>query len=86
VSRAAGETAPILFTAAAYFLPSLPNSVFDQTMALPYHLYILSTQSINVKATAGLQYGTALVLLGLVLALNLVAIVLRVYFRRKYRW
>jgi phosphate transport system permease protein len=86
VSRAAGETAPILFTAAAYFLPSLPGSVFDQTMALPYHLYILSTQSINVKATQGLQYGTALVLLGLVLALNLAAIVLRVYFRRKYRW
>ena len=86
VSRAAGETAPILFTAAAYFLPSLPSSVFDQTMALPYHLYILSTQSINVRATQGLQYGTALVLLGLVLALNLAAIVLRVYFRRKYRW
>ena len=86
VSRAAGETAPILFTAAAYFLPSLPSSAFDQTMALPYHLYILSTQSINVKATQGLQYGTAFVLLGLVLALNLAAIVLRVYFRRKYRW
>ncbi len=86
VSRAAGETAPILFTAAAYFLPRLPDSVLDQTMALPYHLYILSTQSINVRATQGLQYGTALVLLGLVLALNLSAIVLRIYFRRKYRW
>ncbi|MFH0817581.1 MAG: phosphate ABC transporter permease PstA [Candidatus Micrarchaeota archaeon] len=86
VSRAAGETAPILFTAAAYFLPRLPDSIFDQTMALPYHLYILSTQSINVRETQGLQYGTALVLLGLVLALNLSAILLRVYFRRKYRW
>lgn len=86
VSRAAGETAPILFTAAAYFLPKIPTSFFDQTMALPYHLYILSTQSINTKATQGLQYGTALVLLGLVLALNLSAIMLRFYFRRKYRW
>ncbi len=86
VSRAAGETAPILFTAAAYFLPRLPSSIFDQTMTLPYHLYILSTQSINVKATQGLQYGTALVLLGLVLLLNLSAIGLRLYFRRKYRW
>jgi phosphate transport system permease protein len=86
VSRAAGETAPILFTAAAYFLPSLPSSVFDQTMALPYHLYILSTQSFNLKATEHLQYGTALVLLGLVLALNLAAIIVRSHFRRKYRW
>ena len=86
VGRAAGETAPILFTVAAYFLPRLPTSVFDQTMALPYHLYILSTQSINVRATQGLQYGTALVLLALVLALNLSAILLRLYFRRKYRW
>lgn len=86
VSRAAGETAPILFTVAAYFLPRLPGSVFDQTMALPYHLYILSTQSINVRATQPLQYGTALVLLGIVLALNLSAIMLRFYFRRKYRW
>ncbi len=86
VSRAAGETAPILFTVAAYFLPRMPNSIFDQTMALPYHLYILSTQSINVKSTQPLQYGTALVLLGLVLVLNLSAITLRFYFRRKYRW
>ncbi|MFH1447261.1 MAG: phosphate ABC transporter permease PstA [Candidatus Micrarchaeota archaeon] len=86
VSRAAGETAPILFTVAAYFLPRVPGSMFDQTMALPYHLYILSTQSINVRATQPLQYGTALVLLGIVLALNLTAILLRFYFRRKYRW
>ena len=86
ISRSAGETAPILFTAAAYFLPSLPTSVFDQTMALPYHLYILSTQSFNLKATEHLQYGTALVLLALVLALNLSAILVRSHFRRKYRW
>jgi phosphate transport system permease protein len=86
ISRSAGETAPILFTAAAYYLPSLPSSAFDQTMALPYHLYILSTQSFNLKATEHLQYGTALVLLALVLALNLSAIVVRSHFRRKYRW
>jgi phosphate transport system permease protein len=86
LGRAAGETAPILFTAAAYFLPSIPSSIFSQTMALPYHLYILSTQSFNLKATEHLQYGTALVLLALVLAMNMAAIVLRAHFRRKYRW
>jgi phosphate transport system permease protein len=86
LGRAAGETAPILFTAAAYFLPSLPSSIFDQTMALPYHLYILSTQSFNLQATQHLQYGTALVLLALVLFLNLGAIILRAHYRRKYRW
>lgn len=86
LGRAAGETAPILFTAAAYFLPSLPSSVFDQTMALPYHLYILSTQSFNLQATQHLQYGTALVLLALVLFLNLGAIILRAHYRRKYQW
>lgn len=86
LGRAAGETAPILFTAAAYFLPTLPSSIFSQTMALPYHLYILSTQSFNLKATEHLQYGTALVLLALVLAMNLAAIVLRAHFRKKYRW
>ena len=86
ISRSAGETAPILFTAAAYYLPRLPSSIFDQTMALPYHLYILSTQSFNLKATEHLQYGTALVLLALVLALNLSAIIVRSHFRKKYRW
>ncbi|MEM2137520.1 MAG: phosphate ABC transporter permease PstA [Candidatus Anstonellaceae archaeon] len=86
LGRAAGETAPILFTAAAYFLPSLPSSIFDQTMALPYHLYILSTQSFNLKATQPMQYGTALVLLVLVLLLNLSAIILRSHYRRKYQW
>lgn len=86
LGRAAGETAPILFTAAAYFLPSLPSSIFDSTMALPYHLYILSTQSFNLQATQHLQYGTALVLLALVLFLNLGAIILRLHYRRKYQW
>jgi len=86
VGRAAGETAPILFTAAAFFLPQLPTSVFDQVMALPYHLYILATQHPNAAAVRPQQYGTALVLLLLVLGVNLVAIMIRYHFRRKYRW
>lgn len=86
VSRACGETAPILFTVAAYFLPSLPQSIFDQTMALSYHLYIMATQSINPKNTLPIQYGTALVLLLVVLGINLIAIIIRSYYRKKYRW
>ncbi|MBN1584447.1 MAG: phosphate ABC transporter permease PstA [Anaerolineae bacterium] len=82
--RAAGETAPILFTVAAFYLPSLPRSLFDQTMALPYHLYVISTQVPGMPAQ--IQYGTALVLLALVLSLNLVASVVRSYFRRKRQW
>ncbi|MBI5058758.1 phosphate ABC transporter permease PstA [candidate division KSB1 bacterium] len=86
VGRAAGETAPILLTVAAFFLPRLPNSIFDQVMALPYHLYILATQLPDVDKVRPMQYGTALVLLILVLGLNLVAIFLRMHFRKKYRW
>ncbi|MFM1922133.1 MAG: hypothetical protein RLZZ303_3767 [Candidatus Hydrogenedentota bacterium] len=86
VGRAAGETAPILLTVAAFFLPSLPQSVYDQAMALPYHLYILATQSPDPEAVRGNQYGTALVLLLLVLGLNLCAILLRYRFRKKYKW
>jgi phosphate transport system permease protein len=86
VGRAAGETAPILLTVAAFYLPKLPHSVFDQVMALPYHLYILSTQLPDVDAVKPMQYGTALVLVALVLGLNLIAIFLRIHFRRKYRW
>jgi phosphate transport system permease protein len=82
--RAAGETAPILFTVAAFFLPSLPHSPFDQTMALPYHLYVISTQVPGMPET--IQYGTALVLLGLVLSINIVASVIRSHFRRKRQW
>ena len=82
--RAAGETAPILFTVATFFLPRLPLSVFDQTMALPYHLYVVSTQVPGMPM--GIQYGTALVLLVLVLSLNLVATLIRSYFRRKRQW
>lgn len=86
VGRAAGETAPILLTAAAFFLPRLPRSVFDPVMALPYHLYILATQHPDVERVRPLQYGTAFVLVALVLLANLAAIVLRSYYRKKYRW
>lgn len=86
IGRAAGETAPILLTVAAFFLPKLPKSVFDQVMALPYHLYILATQHPEAEKVRPLQYGTALVLLLLVLGLSLIAILLRMHFRKKYRW
>ncbi len=84
IGRAAGETAPILFTVAAFYLPQLPASVFDQAMALPYHLYVISTQVPNVDEKV--RYGTALVLLTIVLFMNLVAIVIRYKFRKKKKW
>jgi phosphate transport system permease protein len=84
LGRAAGETAPILFTVAAFYLPRLPGSVFDQAMALPYHLYVISTQVPNVDEKT--RYGTALVLLTLVLFMNLVAIVIRYQFRKRKKW
>lgn len=84
LGRAAGETAPILFTVAAFYLPRLPKSIFDQAMALPYHLYVISTQVPNVDEK--IRYGTALVLLALVLFMNLVAIIIRYKFRKKKKW
>ncbi len=84
LGRAAGETAPILFTVAAFYLPQLPSSIFDQAMALPYHLYIISTQVPNVDAKV--RYGTAFVLLTLVLFMNLVAVIIRYKFRKKKKW
>jgi len=84
LGRAAGETAPILFTVAAFYLPQLPKSVFDQAMALPYHLYVISTQVPNVDEK--IRYGTAFVLLALVLFMNLVAIIIRYKFRKKKKW
>ena len=84
LGRAAGETAPILFTVAAFYLPRLPKSIFDQAMALPYHLYVISTQVPNVDEK--IRYGTALVLLVLVLFMNLVAIIIRYRFRKKKKW
>jgi phosphate transport system permease protein len=84
LERAAGETAPILFTVAAFYLPSLPRSPLDQTMALPYHLWVVSTQVPGMPLEV--QYGTALVLLALVLSMNVVATVLRSRFRRRRQW
>lgn len=82
--RAAGETAPILFTVAAFYLPRLPDSPFDQVMALPYHLFVISTQVPGMPEQQ--QYGTALVLLALVLSLNVSATLIRSYFRRRRQW
>jgi phosphate transport system permease protein len=84
LGRAAGETAPILFTVAAFYLPQLPKGIFDQAMALPYHLYVISTQVPNVDEK--IRYGTALVLLFLVLFMNLVAIIIRYQFRKQKKW
>ncbi len=84
LERAVGETAPILFTVAAFYLPTLPTSIFDRTMALPYHLFVISTQVPGMPLH--LQFGTALVLLVFVLSMNLVATVIRSYYRRKRVW
>ncbi len=83
LSRAAGETAPIMFTAAVFYTPSLPTSIFDEIMALPYHIYVLATAGTEIEATRSLQYGTALVLIVLVLGLNLIAIIYRSRLRKK---
>jgi len=77
LSRAAGETAPIMFTAAVYYTRDLPNSIFDDVMALPYHIYVLATAGTHIEQTRPLQYGTALVLMALVLGMNLLAIFIR---------
>jgi len=84
LSRAAGETAPILFTVAAFYLPSLPKSIFDQAMVLPYHIYVLSTQVPNVPAR--LQYGTILVLVLIIFIMNTIAAFIRSHFRKKKTW
>jgi len=83
LSRAAGETAPIMFTAAVFFTPHLPKTVFDQVMALPYHIYVLATAGTFIEQTRPLQYGTAIVLITLVLGMNLVAIIYRTHLRKK---
>jgi phosphate transport system permease protein len=84
LERAAGETAPILFTVAAFFLPRLPESMFDQTMALPYHLFVISTQVPGMPIR--IQYGTALVLLVFVLSMNFIATLIRSRYRRRRQW
>ena len=82
LSRAAGETAPILFTGAAFFLPYLPKSLFSQFMALPYHLYIMSTQHHAIAKVRPIAYGTALVLIALIFAMNIGAVLLRYRLRK----
>lgn len=77
IGRVSGETAPILFTVAAYFLPNLPESIYDQAMALPYHLYVIATSGTDLEATRPMAYGTALVLIIIVLTMNLLANFLR---------
>lgn len=83
VGRVSGETAPILFTVAAYFLPKLPQSIFDQAMALPYHLYVIATSGTDIEASKPIAYGTAFVLISIVLTINLLAGWIRRYFEKQ---
>lgn len=85
IGRVSGETAPILFTVAAYFLPKLPTSIFDQVMALPYHLYVIATSGTDIEASRPIAYGTALVLVAIVLLMNLLATASRRYFGKKVK-
>jgi phosphate transport system permease protein len=85
ISRAAGETAPIMFTGAVFFTPKLPTSIFNEVMALPYHIYVLATAGTEIEKTRHLQYGTAIVLIVLVLGMNLIAILWRAHLRKKLK-
>ncbi len=85
LSRAAGETAAIMFTAAVFYNRELPNSLFDSVMALPYHIFVLATAGTEIDKTRPLQYGTAVVLIALVLGMNLLAIIIRAKLRRRFR-
>lgn len=85
LGRAAGETAPIMFTAATFYTPHLPETIFNEVMALPYHIYVLATAGIHIEATRHIQYGTAIVLIVLVLFLNFSGMVLRYRFRKKFK-
>ncbi|MFA4852266.1 MAG: phosphate ABC transporter permease PstA [Bacteroidales bacterium] len=85
IGRVSGETAPILFTVAAYFLPKLPTGIYDQVMALPYHLYVLATSGTDIETARPIAYGTALVLIAIVLIINILANVLRNYFGKKFK-
>ncbi len=86
IGRAAGETAPILFTAATFYQRKLPSSIFDEAMALPYHIYALMTEGTKPDAQVPIAYGTAVVLLFLVLAVNLIAIIIRTRMRKAKKW
>ncbi|SHJ76097.1 phosphate ABC transporter membrane protein 2, PhoT family [Desulfatibacillum alkenivorans DSM 16219] len=83
LSRAAGELAPVMFTAAVFFAPHLPSSPFSEVMTLPYHIYVLATAGTEIEATRPLQYGSALVLIALVLGMNLAAIIYRARLRNR---
>jgi phosphate transport system permease protein len=85
LGRAAGETAPIMFTAAAFFTPDLPTSVFHEVMALPYHIFVMATAGTHIQETRHLQYGTAIILIFLVLLLNMTGLILRYRFRKKLK-
>jgi phosphate transport system permease protein len=85
IGRVSGETAPILFTVAAYFLPKLPTSIFDQAMALPYHLYVIATSGTDIEKSRAMAYGTALILIVIVLISNLLASALRKYYGKKVK-
>jgi len=85
IGRVSGETAPILFTVAAYFLPKLPTGIYDQVMALPYHLYVLSTSGTNMEESRPMAYGTAFVLVALVLLINITASLIRRRLHKKVK-
>ncbi|MBF0403128.1 MAG: phosphate ABC transporter permease PstA [Nitrospirae bacterium] len=85
-AKVSGETAPIMFTAAAFFTSGLPRSLFEPVMALPYHIYVLATAGTHIEKTRPIQYGTALTLIVLVLGMNLVGIIIRSRERRKKTW
>ncbi len=84
VGRAAGETAAIMFTAAVFYTPKMPTSIFSDVMALPYHIYVLATAGTEIELTRPIQYGTSLVLIALVLGMNLAAIVLRAWLQKRH--
>jgi phosphate transport system permease protein len=86
IGRAAGETAPIMFTAAAFYTVKIPSSIFDEVMALPFHIYVLATAGTHIEETRPIQFGTVLVLVALVLSIDLVAIMIRSVIRKKKRW
>ena len=85
-ARVSGETAPIMFTAAAFFTPGVPRSLLEPVMALPYHIYVLATAGTHIEETRPIQYGTALTLIALVLGMNLLGIILRTRQRAKKAW
>lgn len=85
LGRAAGETAPIMFTCATFYTPHIPDSLFSEVMALPYHIYVLATAGTHIEATRHIQYGTAIVLIALVLGLNFAGMILRYKYRKKFK-